>query len=94
MSSDRLAEGFANTVERLDLEKNLLDRASFAEGQFAGEPHLGFRMIHTRWGRRDFCWNKMLSTGEWKDVRASWFVLLFPGSDMDWMDLGYPTVNS
>jgi len=30
--------GFANTVERLDLEKNIVDRAIFEEGQFAGEP--------------------------------------------------------
>lgn len=30
--------GFANTVERLDLQKNLVDRAVFEEGQFTGEP--------------------------------------------------------
>ncbi|CAK9087903.1 unnamed protein product [Durusdinium trenchii] len=30
--------GFANSIERLDLEKNLLDRARFDAGQFAGEP--------------------------------------------------------
>ena len=28
-------------MERLDLEKKLVDRAVFEEGQFAGEPMLG-----------------------------------------------------
>ena len=37
----RSFQGFANTVERLDLEKKLVDRAVFEEGQFAGEPMLG-----------------------------------------------------
>ncbi len=38
-------QGFANTVERLDLEKNLVDRALFEEGQFAGEPSPGWNGV-------------------------------------------------
>ncbi|CAJ1363399.1 unnamed protein product [Effrenium voratum] len=34
------AVGFSNTVERLDLEGQVVDQASFAEDQFAGEPLL------------------------------------------------------
>ena len=46
-------QGFSNTVERLDLEGQVVDQASFAEDQFAGEPPLG--------GFSEFFWRLRVS---------------------------------